>query len=67
MAICDICGNEYSGHGNNAYPFGGRCCNDCNEWAVIPARVRQARFGRKLTDDELNDILRVAGIRKVKG
>lgn len=60
--ICDICGGDLGRFGNNAYPFGGRCCDECNIMCVIPARVRQTKAGRKLTADELNDILRVAGI-----
>lgn len=43
---CSICGNNipnYFGwkYGNNAWPINdGRCCNDCNEMYVIPARCR---------------------------
>lgn len=38
--ICSICGKEYSGWGNNAEPINeGRCCDDCNASAVIPARL----------------------------
>lgn len=38
--ICSICGKEYSGWGNNAEPVNsGRCCDDCNNNAVIPARL----------------------------
>ena len=38
--ICSICGKEYSGWGNNAQPVNdGRCCDDCNTTAVIPARL----------------------------
>ena len=37
--ICSICGSDYDGYGNNADPFIGRCCNDCNLLHVIPARI----------------------------
>lgn len=38
---CSICKNKYAGFGNNARPVNnGRCCEDCNEARVIPARVR---------------------------
>ena len=37
---CDLCGTPYYGFGNNAWPFAGRCCDDCNEMAVIPARLK---------------------------
>lgn len=38
---CCICGKEYTGYGNNPEPvrISGRCCNDCNEKRVIPARM----------------------------
>ena len=38
--ICSICKKEYFGWGNNAQPVNdGRCCDDCNTTAVIPARL----------------------------
>ena len=38
---CSICKNKLAGFGNNAQPVNnGRCCDDCNEAHVIPARVR---------------------------
>ena len=38
---CSICGKEYSGFGNNAYPINqGRCCDCCNMLVVIPERVK---------------------------
>lgn len=36
---CSICEAEYSGFGNNAAPFDGRCCDQCNWNVVIPARM----------------------------
>jgi len=33
--ICSVCGREYTGFGNNAWPINpGRCCNDCNQIVV---------------------------------
>ena len=38
--ICAICGREYTGYGNNAYPATiGYCCDECNYTYVIPARL----------------------------
>ena len=47
--VCTICGktceNEW---GNNPDPFlrksGARCCNECNERFVIPARLLQTKL-----------------------
>jgi hypothetical protein len=37
--ICSICGEEYTGWGNNAQPVnGGRCCDPCNV-IVIQHRI----------------------------
>ena len=33
------CKNKIEGFGNNARPFEGRCCNQCNELVVIPLRM----------------------------
>ena len=38
--ICSICHGPYVGHGNNAWPFqAGRCCDECNDQIVVPARI----------------------------
>ena len=37
--ICSITGKPYEGHGNNASPFPGRCCDEANLHYVIPARL----------------------------
>jgi hypothetical protein len=38
---CSICGTKLAGFGNNAQPVNsGRCCDDCNDVHVIPARFR---------------------------
>lgn len=37
---CSICLMEYEGYGHNAAPINeGRCCEQCNNSNVIPARV----------------------------
>jgi hypothetical protein len=53
---CCICGKDIEikngwKHGNNAEPVveGGRCCDDCNATAVIPARL--AEFARRQKDE----------------
>lgn len=46
--ICSICGKEYVGYGNNAYPINdGRCCDNCNKEVVIPARIALITRRRK--------------------
>lgn len=43
--ICAICGREYTGPGNNAYPVSiGYCCDKCNCTVVIPLRITFARI-----------------------
>ena len=45
---CSICGEGYWGFGNNAKPINsGRCCNDCNETKVIPARINDRQTRQK--------------------
>ena len=52
---CCICGDVFTGWGNNPYPVNkdenARCCNDCNSMHVIPARIA-AMYERKDTDNE---------------
>jgi len=37
---CCICSLEYIGYGNNAAPVKeGRCCDVCNSFKVLPARM----------------------------
>lgn len=42
---CSICGNEFTGWGNSPWPIKSdieaRCCDDCNEEIVIPARIEK--------------------------
>ena len=56
--VCCICGEEYTGYGNNAEPYKeGRCCDKCNMKFVIPYRLSQLRKDKneslKLTEEEL--------------
>ena len=61
--ICSICGNMFSGYGNNPAPFQGEeCCGRCNILAVIPARLETARLERSLTLKERSEILKASGI-----
>ena len=40
--VCSICQGEYTHFGNNAQPVNdGRCCDNCNETVVVPARINQ--------------------------
>ena len=41
---CVLCGDMFTGWGNNPYPAfkgDGKCCDDCNDTKVIPARLDQ--------------------------
>jgi hypothetical protein len=39
---CSICNKEFEGMGNNAAPINnGRCCDECNENMVLPARRQE--------------------------
>ena len=53
--ICCICGEEYTGYGNNAEPYKeGYCCDECNKKFVIPARLKNNNNeSLKLTEEEL--------------
>jgi len=49
---CVICFKAFDEFGNNAEPVThGRCCNECNDRFVIPARIRAMRETR--LEDEL--------------
>ena len=40
MKTCCICGCEFAEFGNNPDPFPGeKCCDDCNDRFVVPARI----------------------------
>ena len=49
MRRCNICGIDIDDMGNNPWPIcleednRSRCCNECNEKYVIPARMIQVR------------------------
>ena len=42
---CCICGQVFTGYGNNPWPVNddedARCCDTCNADVVIPARVKR--------------------------
>ena len=38
--ICSICGKEFRGYSNNAYPYEGECCDDCHCYIVLPKRYK---------------------------
>lgn len=48
--VCCICGEKFTGWGNNPYPvvdgINAKCCDRCNETKVLPARLAQM-FGKK--------------------
>ena len=50
--ICSICGKKFTGYGNNPYPVtkgeDDRCCDECNDTKVIPARL-QALIKKEVT------------------
>lgn len=35
--VCPICGNTFTGYGNNPYPIAtsGICCDECNTWVIM--------------------------------
>ena len=43
---CCICGEEFTGYGNNPWPIKeeGRCCDNCN-WQVILERIKNLKNG----------------------
>ena len=51
---CILCGKEFDGWGNNAWPIkDGICCDDCNAEKVIPARIAKLykKEEPKMTED----------------
>ena len=38
---CSICGKTFRGYGNDAFPYKGKCCDECNTYVVLPARFKQ--------------------------
>lgn len=52
MQKCSICGEEFEGWGNNAWPINdGTCCDFCNMVEVLPARMAIA-YGKKSEEDK---------------
>lgn len=50
---CILCGKEFDGWGNNAWPIkDGICCDECNAEKVIPARLEQITVSKKLKEDK---------------
>lgn len=51
--ICCICGEKFTGWGNNPWPVvedeDARCCNDCNDTVVLAARTRNMAKRREET------------------
>ena len=53
---CSMCRKLYSGFGNNAQPFEGRCCDQCNADRVLPERIRRHKRGKApMADDDDDD------------
>ena len=50
---CVICGHDFEGFGNNAYPVAdGVCCDECNNEKVIPARLKHITDTKDLKEDK---------------
>ncbi|MCI8641589.1 MAG: hypothetical protein HFJ59_06975 [Clostridia bacterium] len=50
---CSICGKEFEGYGNNAYPVNnGRCCNNCNFLIVVTRRMQDYTNKQKKKEGE---------------
>ena len=68
--VCVICGEHYSGYGNNAEPIAdGKCCDDCNLKYVIPARFEALRDGKlheDFSDEQIETIESIDGIKVLK-
>ena len=47
--ICCICGREFHDYGNNPQPISqkieDRCCNECNQKHIMPARIARYTIG----------------------
>ena len=47
---CSLCGDEFTGMGSNPEPlkpFEERCCTDCDNTKVIPARLAAMGYSTK--------------------
>lgn len=50
---CSICGKEFEGYGNNAYPVNnGRCCDTCNTSIVVLRRMQDYANKQKSKESE---------------
>jgi hypothetical protein len=56
---CVLCGEKSIGWGNNPEPLrgydDGRCCDDCNAYKVIPARIGMMMSDRGRQDNDDHD------------
>lgn len=53
---CILCGKEFDGWGNNAWPIkDGICCDECNAEKVIPERLKQLHL-KEDKEKEIPDI-----------
>ena len=51
---CSICGDLYGHFGNNPEPLRGhdqRCCDWCNTYLVVPARLRRMLVKEKESEN----------------
>lgn len=54
---CVICGKDFDGWGNNAWPVkDGICCDECNAEKVIPERLKQLNLKEDKEEKEIPDI-----------
>ena len=53
---CCICSRTFEGYGNNPWPVvndpEARCCDQCNDEKVIPARILQIMENRRGTESK---------------
>ena len=56
---CVLCKNPFEEFGNNPWPlsYRGECCNHCNSYHVIPARL--ALHGIMLTKENVDEMIRL--------
>ena len=59
LSTCCLCGRKYMGWGNSTWGYWDdcdendpkgekmRCCDDCNAYKVIPARIRKYKVNNK--------------------
>ena len=46
--VCCLCGKEFEGWGNNAWPLAeGICCDSCNRNKILPARLENLYSHKK--------------------